>query len=108
MAKIVEYNKNYYNKNKQKQEKAQINPINKNNDIDEELKIRREENKLKMYKNQYGCYLNIYINEYERICDLNNVRFKKKMTEFINDLNDKLSKCVYKCSEVLSLIDTCN
>ena len=30
------------------------------------------------------------------------------MTEFIKDLNDKLSKCVYKCSEVLSLIDTCN
>ena len=108
LAKIVENNKNYYNKNKQRQEKAQINPINKNNDIDEELKIRREENKLKMYKNQYGCYLNIYIDEYERICDLNNARFKKKMTEFIKDLNDNLSKCVYKCSEVLSSIDTCN
>ena len=108
LAKNVENNKNYFNKSKQKQGKAQINPINNNKDIDEELKIRREENKLKKYKNQYGCYLNIYIEEYERICDLNNSRFKKNMTEFIKDLNDKLSKCVYKCSEVLSLIDTCN
>ena len=108
LAKNVENNKNYFNKSKQKQGKAQINPINNNKDIDEELKIRREENKLKKYKNQYGCYLNIYIDEYERICDLNNSRFKKNMTEFIKDLNDKLSKCVYKCSEVLSLIDTCN
>ena len=108
LAKNVENNKNYFNKSKQKQGKAQINPINNNKDIDEELKIRREENKLKKYKNQYGCYLNIYIAEYERICDLNNSRFKKNMTEFIKDLNDKLSKCVYKCSEVLSLIDTCN
>ena len=108
LAKNVENNKNYFNKSKQKQGKAQVNPINNNKDIDEELKIRREENKLKKYKNQYGCYLNIYIDEYERICDLNNSRFKKNMTEFIKDLNDKLSKCVYKCSEVLSLIDTCN
>jgi hypothetical protein len=108
LAKTVENNKNNFNKSKQKQEKTQINPINKNKDIDEELKIRREENKLKKYKDQYGCYLNIYIDEYERICNLNNVRLKKNMAEFIKDLNNKLSKCVYKCSEVLSSIDAFN
>lgn len=108
LAKTVENNKNNFNKSQQKHGKAQTNPISKNKDIDEELKIRREENKLKKYKNQYGCYLNAYIDEYERICDLNNARFKKYMAKFIKDLNDKLSKCVYKCSEVLSSIDTYN
>ena len=38
LAKNVENNKNYFNKSKQKQGKAQINPINNNKDIDEELK----------------------------------------------------------------------
>ena len=110
LAKVVDNNKYNFNKSKQKQQKTQIFPMNKNKDgdIDEELKIRREENKVKKFKNEYGCYLNIYIDEYERICNLNNTRLKKNIAEIIKDLNDKLSKCVYKLSEVLSSIDTCN
>ena len=86
LAKTVENNKHNFIKSKQKLEKAQANPLTKNKDVDDELKIKREENKLKKDKNEYGCYLNIYIDEYERICELNNTRFKKNIAEFIKDL----------------------
>lgn len=65
-----------------------------------------EINKLEEMKKDYGCYLNIYINEYERLSNLNNVRFKDNLFRFIKDLSSQFSDYSFNLSEILSFLDT--
>ena len=54
----------------------------------------------------YGCYLNSYISEYERIRDLNDKRFKENIFGFVNQLIAQTSGTNYCMSDILSYIDT--
>ena len=57
-------------------------------------------------KKDYGCYLNSYINEYERLRDLNNIRFKENLFGFIKDLTSQFSNYSFSLSEILSFLDS--
>ena len=65
-----------------------------------------EINKLEEMKKIYGCYLNSYINEYERLRDLNNIRFKENLFGFIKDLTNQFSNYSFSLSEILSFLDS--
>jgi len=67
---------------------------------------KNEINKLEEMKKEYGCYLNCYINEYERLRDLNNIRFKENLFGFIKDLTSQFSNYSFNLSEILSFLDS--
>lgn len=90
----VEQKLNENNKNENKEE-IEFNKLMKNDII-----------KLNNYKKDYGCYLNVYINEYERIRNLNDNRFIKNIFGFINNFNNLLSNFIFSLSEIVSFIDT--
>ena len=62
--------------------------------------------KVNELKRDYGCYLNIYLNEYERLRDFNENRFKNNLLGFIKDLSSQLSNYTFNLGEILSFIDT--
>ena len=66
----------------------------------------KEINKLEEMKKDYGCYLNSYINEYERLRDLNSIRFKQNLFRFIKDLTSQFSDYSFNLSEILSFLDS--
>ena len=100
---IVENSKNYYYKKKQKllsakeqlfAQKEKLGNLIKDESsifIENEKKKEIEFSKLmisdteKVYEleEDYGCYLNSYISEYERLRDLNSSRIKKNSFQFI-------------------------
>ena len=100
---IVDNHKiNYYKKNKktlkekenffallEKEEKEKNIDNNDNKEgIDKEIEFNKvkckDVIKLNNLKREYGCYLNIYVNEYERLRNLNNNRFKTNLLYFID------------------------
>lgn len=124
---IVENSKNNYNKKKQKILYAKENYLNqiernenrmkeqggslkKKTEEDKELEFNKLNNKeiikLDESKKEYGCYLNCYINEFERIRDLNDIRFKENLFGFIKELSSQFSKYSFGLSEIISFIDT--
>ena len=122
---IVDNHKiNYYKKNKktlkEKEnffallEKEEKEKNIDNNDNKEEINKEIEFNKVKSkdvmklndLKREYGCYLNIYVNEYERLRILNNNRFKKNLLYFIKDLCAQLSGYTFNLGEITAFIDT--
>jgi hypothetical protein len=62
--------------------------------------------KLEEMQKEYGCYLNSYINEYERLTDLNNIRFKENLFGFIKDITSQFSNYSFNLSEILSFLDS--
>ena len=64
--------------------------------------------KMNDVKRDYGCYLNIYINEYDRIRDLNDKRFKENLVTFIKDLSAQVSGFTFKLGEIRGFIDSFN
>ena len=65
-----------------------------------------EINKLEQMKKDYGCYLNSYINEYERLRDLNSIRFKQALFRFIKELTSQFSNFSFSLSEIVSFLDS--
>ena len=123
---IVDNNKKkYYDKSKKlliskesflakkSKEKEQDNIIDNNKiDNNEELEFNRLMSKdiikLNEYKVDYGSYLNFYICEYERLRDLNDIRFKDNLNKFVKDLSGQVSGFTFNLGEILSFIDTLN
>ena len=66
---------------------------------------KNEINKLEEMKKDYGCYLNSYINEYERLSDLNSKRYKENLFGFIKELSSQFSNYTFDLSEILSFLD---
>ena len=62
--------------------------------------------KLNQYKVDYGSYLNFYIGEYERLRDLNDIRFKDNINMFVKDLSGQVSGFTFNLGEILSFVDT--
>jgi hypothetical protein len=109
--KFMQAKESYYAKINKKEENNNNNINEDNIDIDE-LQFNKimtnDINKLNEAKKDYGCYLNIFIDEYKRISDLNDGKFKKKILEFINELSSQFSNFIFHLSESVSLIDTLN
>ena len=98
---------------KKSKEKEQDNIIDNNKiDNNEELEFNRLMSKdiikLNEYKVDYGSYLNFYICEYERLRDLNDIRFKDNLNKFVKDLSGQVSVFTFNLGETLSFIDTFN
>ena len=75
----------------------------------EEIFIKNHQKELEeknLAMETYGCYLNSYISEYERIRDLNDKRFKENIFGFVNQLIAQTSGTNYCMSDILSYIDT--
>ena len=62
-------------------------------------------NKVDEIGKDYGCFLNIYVDEYERLRDLNDIRFQENLSSFIKDLLGQLAGYSNKLGEALSFID---
>ena len=85
-----------------------------NNNIENERKKEIEFSKLMIndtekvleLEKEYGCYLNCYIGEYERLRDLNSARIKKSAFNFIKELSVQLSNFNYSLGERISYIDS--
>lgn len=123
---IVENSKNYYYKKKQKllsakeqlfAQKEKLGNLIKDESsifIENEKKKEIEFSKLmisdteKVYEleEDYGCYLNSYISEYERLRDLNSSRIKKNSFQFIKDFGILISNYNFALGEILSYIDS--
>lgn len=124
---IVDDNKNiYYKKNKkllnakenffaklanEKKEKNVENNIQENEienyeEIEFNKLMSKDVIKVNELKMDYGCYLNIYINEYERLRNLNIDRFKKNLLDFIKELCGQLSRYTFSLGENMSFIDS--
>ena len=121
---IVENNKNYYYKQKQKliNTKEQIfaqkenieNKIKDDSDIEKQKKkeiecsklLINESEKVNELEKEYGCYLNSYINEYERLRDLNSTKMKKNAFYFIKEFSIQISNYNFSLGEILSFIDS--
>ena len=124
---IVDDNKNiYYKKNKkllnakenffaklanEKKEKKVENNIQENEienyeEIEFNKLMSKDVIKVNELKMDYGCYLNIYINEYERLRNLNIDRFKKNLLDFIKELCGQLSRYTFSLGENMSFIDS--
>ncbi len=121
---VVEKNKKNYYKKKDKlsyEKERYYAKLNRNEkdkedngdnlDIDE-LQFNKiminDINKLNEAKRDYGCYLNIYNYEYVRIIDLNDVKLKKNIGDFIKELSLQLSNFISKLNEQLSIIESLN
>ena len=122
---IVENKKNYYYKKKQKllsakeqifaQKENEENKIiddseNKENQKKKEIEFSKiminDTEKVKELENEYGCYLNCYIGEYERLRDLNSVKMKRKIFNFIKEFSIQISNYNFSLGEILSFIDS--
>ena len=121
---IVENNKNYYYKKKQKlletKEKIYANIEKSDNNIKDEKEIEKEKKKeiefsklmisdtekVNELEEEYGCYLNCYISEYERLRDFNSTRMKKFAFKFVKDLSFIISNFNFSLGEILSHIDS--
>ena len=128
LAILVENHKNIYDKKNQKilsakenffskfsksekamKEQEKQNENNKNENIEEiefNKFMHKDIIKFNQIKDDYGCYLNIYVNEYERLRDINDIKFKKNLLGFINEFNSQISNYSFRLSEIVSFIDT--
>ena len=123
---LVENTKNYYYKKKQRllsakelifSEKEESGNKIKNESestfksgIKKELEYSKlmlnDTEKVNELEKEYGCYLNCYIGEYERLRDLNSSRIKKNSFNFIKELAAQISSFNFSLGEILSYIDT--
>ena len=90
-------------------EQEKQNESNKNENIEEiefNKFMHKDIIKFNQIKDDYGCYLNIYVNEYERLRDINDIKFKKNLLGFINEFNSQISNYSFRLSEIVSFIDT--
>ena len=121
----VENNKNDYYKKKQRllsakqlifSEKGNEKNIKNKSDsfLENEKKREIEFSKLMIndtekvleLEKEYGCYINCYISEYERLRDLNSSRLKKNIFKFVKDLETQLSNYNFSLGEILGYIDS--
>jgi hypothetical protein len=120
----VENNKNYYYKRKQKlleaKEKMYAHLEKSDNNIKDEIEIEKEKKKeiefsklmisdaekVNELEEEYGCYLNCYISEYERLRDFNSTRMKKFAFKFVKELAFIISNFNFSLGEILSHIDS--
>ena len=108
--KLLKTKENYYAKLKA-ENKTDIKDNNNNIDFDElqfNKLMNSDINKLNESKRDYGCYLNIYIDEYERLRDLNDAKLKNNLLGYIKSLTSQFSKFIFNMSEIISFIDTLN
>ena len=123
---IVDSNRNYYYKKKQKllyakeqlikeKEKIVNNIKNESDVIIEDVKKKEIEfsklmindtDKFLELEKEYGCYLNCYINEYERLRDLQSSRMKKNSFNFVKEIGIQISNFNFSLGEILAFIDT--
>ena len=99
-----------YSKDENKQSNSNDNDINieNNEEIEFNKKMSKEILIMNELKRNYGCYLNIYNSEYERLRDLNDIRFKDNIFSFIKNLSSQISNFSFSLSETLSYIDSLN
>lgn len=119
----VENDKNYYYKKKQKlleAKEALFSRIEKLDNKEGESEIENEKKKeiefsklmisdiekLNEIEEEYGCYLNCYISEYERLRDLNSIRMKKGVFQYVKDFGFIISNLNFSLGEILSYIDS--
>ena len=62
--------------------------------------------KLTEIENEYGCYLNSYIEEFERIIDIHSIKMKKYSFKIVKELATKISNFNFSLSEIMGYIDT--
>ena len=124
---VIDNYKNYYHKTQQKlsltkntflKREQSINNIqNETKEIKEkERKKEFERTKLLLedsekaieFENLYGCYLNSYINEYERIRDIHNKKLKANSYQFVKELSIQISDFNFRLGEILGLINSLN
>ena len=117
LAYIVESNKNiYYKKNEKllylkeqifsEKDKENFSESSKKKEIEISKLVIKDTEKVLELKKDYGCYLNCYIGEYERIRDLNSTRIKENLVNFIKGLNLQMSNYNFSLGEILSFIDS--
>ena len=124
---LESYKNNYYKKyqkllNSKENFFAKIERENKEKGTEKEKESNKIENeemefnklmskdiiKVNEAKRDYGCYLNIYINEYDRLRDLNDIRFKENLVIFIKDLSAQVSGFTFNLGEIRGFIDSFN
>ena len=119
----VEKYKYNYNKKQQKliSAKEQLFQNENNGKKDESEKYKEKEKKkeieiskifledsekLTEIENEYGCYLNSYIEEFERIIDTHSIKMKKYSFKYVKELATKISNFNFTLSEIMGYIDT--
>ena len=114
---VEKYKINYYKKNQifsnaKENYYANLQAENKKDkDFDElqfNILMNNDINNLNESKREYGCYLNIYIDEYERLRDFNDVKLKNNLLDFIKSLINEFSKFIAYMTKIISFIDILN
>ena len=98
-----------YNKEKEfriKDESERVSESEKKKEIEFSKLMINDSKIVEELEDEYGCYLNCYINEYERIRDLNSKRMKMNSFNFIKELGIQISKYNYSLGEILGFIDS--
>ena len=107
--KLLNAKENFFGKIAKEKEQDNIkdnNKIENNEELEFNRLMSKDILKLNQYKVDYGSYLNFYIGEYERLRDLNDIRFKDNINMFVKDLSGQVSGFTFNLGEILSFVDT--